>query len=491
METLERWAAAADGRTHPSRTGQDLVPVILSGGSGTRLWPISRDSLPKQFWPLIGERTMLQDAVLRAAGDGFAAPIVVCNKEHRFLVAEQLRAAAVAPARLCLEPAGRNSAPALAAAALTAMETNPEAVLCMLPADAAIGDVPALRAALSTAALAARAGRIAMIGIKPTSPATGYGYIARGRSFGPAPGAFQVSRFVEKPHRDLAAELVASGEYLWNSGMFVLSAATLLTELEQFEPALLRRVTEAVATGRTDGAFLWLGDAFAECPAISLDCAVAERTARGVVVPAAFGWSDVGSWDALWAITAKDTDGNVAQGDVLLEDAQDCYVRSDGPLTAVIGVRDAVVVTAGDAVLVVHKDHAQAVKTVVDRLRREGRSEAAAHRRVLRPWGYYESIVNGSRYQVKRICVQPGAELSLQKHFHRAEHWVVVEGSGLVTIGDRALLVSENESAFVPLGCVHKIKNPGRIPLVFIEVQSGPYLGEDDIVRLADNYGRA
>jgi len=486
MDTLELPIAA-----ERLVAGSEIVPVILSGGTGTRLWPISRESLPKQFWALVSERTMLQEALLRTSGEGFGAPIVVCNREHRFLVAEQLRSAGIAEARIVLEPVGRNSAPAIAAAAAIAIETNPDAVLCMLPADATIRDVPALHHALDLAAAAARVGCIATIGIRPTRPETGYGYIEPAAPFPHASGTFEIARFIEKPDRERAAKLVASGEFLWNSGMFVFTAATLMAELETYEPELMRRVRGALGAARHDGDFVWLDEAeFAACPAISLDYAVAERTRRGVVVPADLGWSDVGSWDALWEISAKDADGNVGIGDVMLHEAENCYVRSSGPLISVVGVKDAVVVATPDAILVLDKAYAQDVKAIVERLRQQSRPEAAIHKRTLRPWGYYESVVAGSRFQVKRILVNPGAELSLQKHYHRAEHWIVVEGSGLVTRDDREFLVSENESAFLPLGAVHKIKNPGRIPLVFVEVQSGSYLGEDDIVRLEDRYGR-
>ena len=489
MDTLERSAPAGSLSAVMPACGE-IVPVILSGGSGTRLWPISRESLPKQFWPLLSDRTMLQEAVLRASGEGFAPPIIVCNKDHRFLVAEQVREAGVSDARIILEPVGRNSAPAIAAAALLAMEENPDAVLWVMPADSAIGDVPALHRALAIAAESARAGRIATIGIKPTRPDTGYGYIELGRDFDPAPGAFEICRFIEKPVREHAVELVGGG-CLWNSGMFVFGTAILQAELDTHAAELSRCVADAFGGASRKDGFVWLEpDAFAACPAISFDYAVAERTAVGVIVPADLGWSDVGSWDALWGISGKDADGNVAMGDVLLESAENCYVRSGGPLTAVVGVKDAIVVTAPDAVLVLDKDHAQDVKAIVERLRLTKRPEATSHNRVLRPWGYYESLALGSRFQVKRILVNPGAELSLQKHFHRAEHWVVVEGSGMVTRGDETFLVSENESAYLPLGSIHKVMNPGRIPLVFIEVQTGSYLGEDDIVRFEDSYGR-
>jgi mannose-1-phosphate guanylyltransferase/mannose-6-phosphate isomerase len=472
-------------------TPSPVVPVILSGGSGTRLWPVSRESFPKQFWPLICERTMIQQTAARALGEGFAAPLVICNQEHRFVVAEQLREIGIADARIVLEPIGRNSAPAMAAAALLVAEQTPDAVLWMMAADAAIQDTPALHAALAIAVQAARAGRIVTFGMRPTAPETGYGYIEVGAALPGLPGAHDLARFVEKPDAATAALLVASGRHLWNSGMFVFTAATLIAELQAHAPAVLAAVGEAVARRRQDLDFIRLDPAaFASCPNISLDYAVAERTDRACVVPADIGWSDVGSWSALWELGAKDADGNVAVGDVLLEGATNCYARSNGMLTAVVGLRDAVVVVTEDAVLAMHRDRAQDVKKVVDRLRAAHRPEAVAHNRVYRPWGFYESLIQGDRFQVKRIVVTPGQKLSLQKHFHRAEHWVVVSGSAVVTRDEETKLVGENQSIYLPLGCVHRLENPGRIPLTLIEVQSGSYLGEDDIVRLEDTYGR-
>ncbi len=471
---------------------QQIVPVILSGGSGTRLWPVSRGSFPKQLWPLISDRSMIQETALRARGEGFAAPVVVCNEEHRFLIAEQLRQAGIEDARIVLEPVGRNSAPAIAAATLLVAEEMPDAVLWMMAADAAITDVSALHELLDAALTAARAGRIVTFGMKPTGPETGYGYIEVGQPLAEAPGVHALARFVEKPSAERAADLVASGRHLWNSGMFVFSARTMLDELRAYAPDVLETVGRAVAQRKQDLDFIRLDPAaFAKTPNISLDYAVAERTTRAAVVPADLGWSDVGSWGALWELGGKDSGGNVAVGDVLLENARDCYVRSDGILTAVVGLSDAVVVVTEDAVLAMHRDDAQDVKKVVDRLRAAGRHEAVAHNRCYRPWGFYESLINGDRFQVKRIVVSPGQKLSLQKHYHRAEHWVVVNGSALVTRDDDKMLVRENESIYLPLGCVHRLENPGKIPLTLIEVQSGAYLGEDDIVRLEDTYGRS
>jgi len=469
-----------------------VVPVILSGGSGTRLWPVSRESFPKQFWPLVTEHSMIVETARRGVGAGFAAPVIVCNQEHRFIVAEQLREAGIEGARIVLEPTGRNSAPAIAAAALLIAETDPDAVIWMLAADHAITDLGGLHATLAHGVAAARAGRIATFGMRPTSPDTGFGYIEVGAAVDGLEGVNDVARFVEKPDAATAASLVASGRYLWNSGMFVFSAATMLAELTLYAPAVMAAIEPAVSNRVQDLDFIRLEPvAFARCPDISLDYAVAERTTRAVVVPADLGWSDVGSWSALWDMGPRNAFGNVEVGDVLLEGARDCYVRSDGILTAVVGLRDAVVVVTEDAVLAMHRSRSQDVKKVVDRLRASGRHEAVAHNRSYRPWGFYESLIRGERFQVKRIVVNAGHKISLQKHYHRAEHWVVVAGSALVTRDDDVRLVRENESIYLPLGCVHRLENPGRIPLTLIEVQSGSYLGEDDIVRYEDHYGRS
>lgn len=472
-------------------TQQRIVPVILSGGSGTRLWPVSRESFPKQLWPLVSDKTMVQETALRAAGAGFAPPVVVCNHEHRFLIAEQLRGAGISDARIVLEPAGRNSAPAIAAAALLVAEADPDAVLWMMAADASIADTAALLRALDAAATAARAGYVVTFGMKPTAPETGYGYIEIGAALREADGVFSVARFREKPDAATAQQFLADGRHLWNSGMFVFTARTLLAELERHAPDVLPAVRQAVAERAADLDFIRLGvAAFTACPSISLDYAVAERTSRAAVVPADLGWSDVGSWGALWELGAKDADGNVALGDVVLEGAENCYVRSDGMLAAVVGLKDAVVVVTEDAVLAMHRGLSQDVKKIVDRLKAAGRTEATAHNRTYRPWGYYESLIQGDRFQVKRIVVTPGRQLSLQSHFHRAEHWVVVNGTARVTRDQEVVILRENESIYLPLGCVHRLENPGKINLALIEVQVGAYLGEDDIVRFEDIYGR-
>lgn len=473
-------------------TEQRIVPVILSGGSGTRLWPVSRESFPKQLWPLVSDHTMIQETALRAHGPGFAAPLVVCNQEHRFLIAEQLRGVGIEGARIVLEPVGRNSAPAIAAAAVLVAEDDPDAVLWIMAADASIADTDALQRSLQSAAGAARKGRVVTFGMKPTAPETGYGYIEIGDRLADLDGVFNVARFLEKPDAATARSLVEGGRHLWNSGMFVFTARTILEELERFELALLAAVRQSVADRTTDLDFVRLGvDAFKQSPSISIDYAVAERTDRAAVVPADLGWSDVGSWGALWELGDKDPSGNVTLGDAILEGAENCYVRSDGILTAVVGLKDAVVVVTQDAVLAMDRGHAQDVKKVVDRLKAAKRSEAVAHNRTYRPWGYYESLIQGDRFQVKRIVVTPGRQLSLQSHFHRAEHWVVVNGTARVTRDAETLIVRENESVYLPLGCVHRLENPGKIPLTLIEVQSGAYLGEDDIVRLQDTYGRS
>ncbi len=423
----------------PPATAGKVIPVILSGGSGTRLWPVSRESFPKQFWPLTSDRTLIQQTALRGVGPGFAAPVVVCNVEHRFLVAEQLRDAGIHDARIVLEPVGRNSAPAIAAAALLVAQTDPQAVIWVMAADAAIEDTGALHQILAQAVAAAQVGRIATLGMKPTAPETGYGYMAVGEPIAEAPGVHAVARFIEKPDAASAASLVASGA-LWNAGMFVFAAETMIEELQLYAPEVLSAVRRAVEGATQDLDFIRLQPAaFAASPNISIDYAVAERTHRIAVVPAALGWSDVGSWGALWELGSKDAAGNVTVGDVLLEGSTHCYARSDGILTAVVGLKDVVVVVTEDAVLAMHRERAQDVKKVVDRLRAAGRHEAVAHNRVYRPWGFYEVLIHGDRFQVKRIVVTPGHKLSLQKHFHRAEHWVVVNGSAIVTRGRRGI----------------------------------------------------
>lgn len=471
---------------------QNVVPVILSGGSGSRLWPVSRKSYPKQFWPLLSDKTLIQETALRGRAAGFADPVVICNSEHRFIVAEQLRDAGIHKAKIVLEPVGRNSAPAIAAAAFMVAEHDPDAILWIMAADAAITDETALQHSLKDALKAAEAGRIVTFGMKPTRPETGYGYIEAGSELAGVQGVYEVSRFIEKPQAAKAEELFQSEKCLWNSGMFFAKAGVFLKETEQFEPRIYETVGQSVRNRHTDMDFERLEEeSFSAAPDISVDYAIAERTKLAAVVPGNFGWSDIGSWDALWDLTPKDAEGNATFGDVFLDDARNCYVRSDGIIATVAGVDDLIVVVTPDAVMVSHRDRAQDVKHMVNRLAQAGRKEAVAHNRCYRPWGFYESLIQADRFQVKRIVVEPGAKLSLQKHFHRAEHWVVVGGTAMVTRDEDLVMVRENESIYLPLGCVHRLENPGKIPLTLIEVQSGPYLGEDDIVRIEDVYARS
>ncbi|HGM7335151.1 TPA: mannose-1-phosphate guanylyltransferase/mannose-6-phosphate isomerase [Stenotrophomonas maltophilia] len=464
-----------------------IVPVILSGGSGTRLWPLSREAYPKQFLPLVGEDTMLQATWKRVADIAGKAPIVVANQEHRFMAAEQLRECNVRPQALILEPIGRNTAPAIAIAALQVLAENDDALLLVLPSDHVVRNENAFHAAVAQAASAADAGKLVTFGIVPTAPETGYGYIKAG----PGEGARAVERFVEKPDLATAEGYVSSGEYFWNSGMFLFKASRYLQELERLQPAILVACRSALEKAARDTDFVRLdADAFAASPSDSIDYAVMEKTSDAAVVAMDAGWNDVGSWSALWDVSGKDADGNACHGDVIALDCRNSYAYGNR-LIAMVGLEDVVVVETDDAVFVGHKDRVQDVKSIVAQIKRDGRSEAAAHRKVYRPWGAYDSIDNGARFQVKRITVKPGATLSLQMHHHRAEHWIVVSGTAEVTRGDDVILLSENQSTYIPLGVTHRLKNPGKLPLELIEVQSGSYLGEDDIVRFEDQYGRA
>jgi mannose-1-phosphate guanylyltransferase/mannose-6-phosphate isomerase len=467
-----------------------LIPVILSGGVGSRLWPVSRELYPKQFLPLTGENSLLFQTLARAAGvSGVGQPIVVCNDEHRFLVAEQLRIGGVKAAAILLEPEGKNTAPAVAAAALQAQAIDPKAVLLVLPADHVIRDTAAFADAVTTGMKAAEAGYLVTFGIVPTAPETGYGYIQTGDEWND--GIRQLQQFVEKPNRETAERYLASGEYLWNSGMFLLRADVFLQELEQHAPAILAAVRKALDAARSDLDFSRLdATAFAMCPSDSIDYAVMERTRRGMVVPLSCGWSDVGSWSSLWEVEPKSEADNVLIGDVLLHDVDSSYIRSESRLVAAIGLHDVVIVETSDAVLVADKNRVQDVKHIVNALKKAKRDEATSHKRVYRPWGSYESLVNAHRFQVKRIVVNPGQQLSLQMHHHRAEHWIVVSGTAKVTCGEKEFLLSEDQSTYIPLGNRHRLSNPGVIPLELIEVQTGSYLGEDDIVRFQDVYGR-
>ena len=467
-----------------------LVPVILSGGAGTRLWPLSRELYPKQLLRLVAERTMLQETVARTEGlPGLAPPIVVCNENHRFMVAEQLRELGTAPQAIVLEPQGRNTAPAAAIAALLVSGgADADPVLLVLPADHVITDVPAFQAVVAVGRVAAESGSLVTFGVVPDRAETGYGYIRRDAGPGPA---FSVAKFVEKPDSATARGYVESGEYYWNSGMFMFRASAYLAELGRYTPAMLAACRAALAAAGRDLDFLRLpAQEFASCPSDSIDYAVMEKTDRAVVVPLAAGWSDVGSWAALADALPRDAEGNVTAGDVLTEDSSGCYLHSTSRLVAAVGLRDHVVVETKDAVLVAPRDRVQDVKELVAELKARGRYETSLHREVYRPWGSYDSIDSGDRFQVKRLIVNPGATLSLQLHHHRAEHWVVVTGTAKVTRGDEVFTLSENESTYIPIGARHRIENPGKIPLHIIEVQSGTYLGEDDIVRFEDRYGR-
>lgn len=472
----------------------NIYPVILSGGAGTRLWPLSRAVLPKQLLPLVTDKTMLQETVLRVAGwPEMMAPLVVCGNEHRFLVAEQMREIGVKPLGILLEHVGRNTAPAVAAAANYLKAIDPDAVMLVLPADHVINDVAAFSDAVCKAAALVADGSLATFGIVPTGPETGYGYIHRGAAAGEG-GGFAVDRFVEKPDRGTAQGFLDQGGYYWNSGMFLLGAQNFLDELQELAPAIAAAAEAAVRLGYKDLDFCRLDEAsFTVCPSDSIDYAVMEKTSRAVVVPADLGWSDVGSWSALWEVqkSGGDEQGNVKRGDVYLDGVSNTLVRAESRIVAVVGVQDLVVVETQDAVLVVHKDQVQRVKQVVDHLKLNERTEHLHHTKVYRPWGHYEGIDAGDRFQVKRITVKPGEKLSLQMHHHRAEHWVVVSGTARVTCGEKVSLLSENESTYIPIGMNHRLENPGKVPLHIIEVQSGSYLGEDDIVRFEDIYQRA
>lgn len=475
-----------------------ILPVVLSGGSGTRLWPLSREKYPKQLLPLVGEQSMLQATVSRLEGlVGMAAPLLVCNEEHRFVVAEQVRTLGLQGAVL-LEPFGRNTAPALALAALWAVREGDDPVLVVMPADHDIADGEAFRNAVARAVKLAASGVTVTFGITPDCPETGYGYIQRGLALDDGSGAFALARFVEKPDRETAEAYLDSGDYLWNSGIFVLQASVWLAALGVCRPDILAACQLALAGGKTDGDFVRLDvDAFKACPSDSIDYAVMERLTAGgaglpraAVIPLTAGWSDVGAWDALWKVLPKCGEGNATRGDVMLENCCDTLVVSESRLVACVGLSNVVVVETDDAVLVVHHDATQDVKKIVDRLKADKRSVAQWHRKVYRPWGWYDGVDAGERFQVKRIGVNPGGTLSLQMHHHRAEHWIVVSGTALVTKGDETFLVGENQSTYIPLGVTHRLVNPGVIPLEMIEVQSGSYLGEDDIVRFEDTYGR-
>jgi len=480
-----------------------IIPVILSGGSGTRLWPLSRELYPKQLLPLAGVHTMLQETVLRLSGiSAVNAPLIVANDSHRFMIAEQMRLIGTKPAAIILEPVGRNTAPAVAVSAIHASAKGSDPILLVLPADHVIRDTAAFHAAVAAGDRLALKGRLITFGIVPDAPETGYGYIKKGKGIPDktlprvqaSPGsvtASAVERFVEKPDLATAKKYIASGDYLWNSGMFMFRASVYLRELKRFAPAMLAACQKAYRASKKDLDFLRLGaEAFAASPGDSIDYAVMEKTASAAVIPLDAGWSDVGSWSSLWEVHPRDESGNAISGDVIARDTKNSLIHAGSRLVAAVGLKDLVIVETSDAVLVAHKDHCQKVKQIVDYLREGKRNEALLHRRVNRPWGAYECIDSEDRFQVKRITVNPGASLSLQKHMHRAEHWVVVRGTARITKGDAVVTLTENESTYIPLGVRHRLENPGKIPLELIEVQSGSYLGEDDIVRFDDKYGR-
>ena len=466
-----------------------VVPLILAGGAGTRLWPLSRELFPKQFHALFGDHSLLQDTVLRAAAVTETQPIIVCNDEHRFLVAEQCRSVDQSWLSLMLEPEGRNTAPAIALAAHRALQEDADAILLFLPSDHLVPDVDAFAEAVKLAVEAAKSGQLVTFGVQPDRPETGYGYIETAATDKAA--VRKVASFKEKPDETTAEAYVASGHYHWNSGMYVLHARTYLEELERLRPKIALCVAKAFADGDRDLDFFRPSSSFTESPSESIDFAVMEETDKAMVVPVDFTWNDVGSWAAIWDESERDDDGNHFNGDVMGVDTRDSYVLAQHRLVGAIGVQDLVVVETSDAVLVAAKDRVQDVKTLVERLKGEAREEYVSHSEVFRPWGSYETVDEGQRYQVKRIKVTPGASLSLQKHHHRSEHWIVVRGTAEVTCGETVQVLSENEGVYIPLGEVHRLSNPGKLTLELIEVQVGGYLGEDDIVRFDDVYGRS
>ena len=468
-----------------------IRPIILSGGAGTRLWPTSRALHPKQFMPLTSERTMIQETALRVSdSERFLPPVVVCNEEHRFTVASELQQVGISPEVEVLEPVGRNTAPAIAAAAALCAAHDPEELLLVLPADHHIARPDLFLDVIAQGAGLAEEGKLVTFGIVPDAPETGFGYIRAGEAAGE--GGFAVDAFVEKPDADTARSYLDAGGYFWNAGIFLFRADRMIRELEALAPDIWRHAARAVTTGRLDLDFLRLSaEAFELCPSDSIDYAVMEHTKDAVVVPADIGWNDVGSWTALWDIGDKDAHGNVVSGDAVMQETQNTFIRAESRLVATIGVDDLIVVETSDAVLVARRDKVQDVKAVVARLKAEGRAEHEVHARVHRPWGFYEGLDTGERHQVKHLMIKPGAAISLQMHHHRAEHWVVVNGTARVTVGDDTRLLSENESVYIPIGATHRLENPGKMPLSIIEVQSGSYLGEDDIVRFDDRYGRA
>jgi mannose-1-phosphate guanylyltransferase/mannose-6-phosphate isomerase len=477
-----------------------IIPVVLAGGSGTRLWPLSRDLFPKQLINLFSDHTMLQNTVLRLSGlENLTAPIVLCNEKNRFMTAEQFRAIDVTPEAIILEPVGRNTAPAIAVAALKACQVHPEAVLLVLPADHHILYPDRFHDALKTGVSFTEKGFLITFGIVPTAPETGYGYIRKGTPLGTrnepdtldGKTAYEIERFVEKPDLKTAETYVASGDFCWNSGMFMFKAAIVLEELKKYAPEMVASCEESIAKGREDLDFFRLNpEAFASCPGDSIDYAVMEKTDRGAMIPMDAGWNDLGSWEALWQVGDKDANDNVLKGDVMAHDVKNSYLHSTGRLISAVGLENHIVVETADAVLISPRNRVQDIKRLVDRLKSDRRIESSAHRKVYRPWGASESIQTSDRFKVNRLTVKPGERLSLQKHFNRAEHWIVVRGTALVDKADDHFLLKEDESTYIPAGTTHRLENPGRIDLELIEIQTGSYLGADDIERFADDYGR-
>jgi mannose-1-phosphate guanylyltransferase len=467
-----------------------ILPVVMAGGTGSRLWPLSRELYPKQFLPLVTDHTMIQDTVLRLDGlKGLLPPLFLCNEDHRFLVAEQLREISCSPESIILEPVGRNTAPAIALAAFQALSSGNDPLLLVLAADHMIENTAVFHEVVEKATPIAESGKLVTFGIVPTAPETGYGYIHQGKKLGDS--AFEVGSFEEKPEKKVAEAYLKEGSYLWNSGMFLFKASVYLNELKMFEPELYDASQASFEQSEGDCDFLRVNkEEFVKCPSNSIDYAVMEKTKDAVVIPLDAGWNDVGSWSSLWAVSDKDEQGNVVKGDVLLEDTQNSMILANKRQVSTLGVDNLVIVETADSILVADKNKVEDVKKIITRLKEQGRSEVNHHRQVCRPWGKYDSIDNGNRFQVKHITVNPGEKLSIQMHYHRAEHWIVVSGTAKVTNGDKEIILTENHSTYIPIGTIHALENPGTIPLEMIEVQSGSYLGEDDIVRFEDRYGR-
>jgi len=469
-----------------------MIPVILSGGSGSRLWPLSRKQFPKQFLALTGKETLFQQTLERLVFDGMESPIVVCNLDHRFIVNEQLSNRQLTTQRILMEPFGRNTAPAVALTAMLLVNEGRDELMLVLPADHVLEDQKALQRALALATVAAESGEMVLFGVPATKPETGYGYIKSSNDALLPEGVSRVAQFVEKPDEKRATEFVEAGGYFWNSGMFLFRASRFLEELKKHDPDIYDTCLLTLERSTQDGDGVILDEAtFAQCPDNSIDYAVMEKTQRACVVPLSAGWSDVGCWSSLWDVHEKDENGNVSKGDVVVQDSRNCMIHGNGKLVSVIGLDDIVVVETKDAMMIAHKDKVQGVKQMVNTLNAQGRSETQNHCEVYRPWGSYDSVDMGGRFQVKHISVKPGACLSLQMHHHRAEHWIVVSGTAEVTCDEKVFLLCENQSTYIPIASVHRLRNPGKIPLEIIEVQSGSYLGEDDIERFEDVYGRS